>query len=390
MNSLFVIIPDKLSNLVIKGEIVSRYYNPGNLFDEVHIIMTNNDSVNPSDIQKTAGNAKLYIHNLPAGKKVFLGSLGWRPALLRKWAEEAVELAREIRPSLIRCHGNHLNIYVAYQIKKILKIPYIVSLHGNPDIDYFRGRLGRTWIEKIQGRAIEDVEIIGIKEADYIMPVYQSIIPYLKKHNIQKYSVVYNVVGYNCIVKKSYEINKLKVKAICVGRQESLQKDPTPIIDAVLDMPDISLLLIGNGDLHPPLIEKVKRENAEDRISFSSSMPNNEVLMQMHRADIFIYSSINYEISKGTMEAALTGLPVILNDREGDPSPELIGRQFILVNGSKESYKKALSKLIIDDQYRKQMGQLAYAYAQANWAPEKMEMKYVSIYRDIMKKNKGI
>ena len=56
---LLVIISDALSDLVKKGEITERYYNPGNLFDEVHILMTVTDKVKIEDVQKTAGTAKL-------------------------------------------------------------------------------------------------------------------------------------------------------------------------------------------------------------------------------------------------------------------------------------------------------------------------------------------
>ena len=113
---ILVIIPDRLSALIEKGEITARYYNPGNLFDEVHILMTNDDKPNLTDVQKTVGDAELYLHNLPAPS--FIKTFGWRPWLLKGWAKRAVDLARKIRPELIRCHGNHLNGYAAAMIKK--------------------------------------------------------------------------------------------------------------------------------------------------------------------------------------------------------------------------------------------------------------------------------
>jgi hypothetical protein len=41
---LMVIISDKLPDLVKKGEITPRYYNPAELFDEVHIVATNRET----------------------------------------------------------------------------------------------------------------------------------------------------------------------------------------------------------------------------------------------------------------------------------------------------------------------------------------------------------
>lgn len=381
---LMVIIPDHLSDLIKKGEVTSRYYNPGDLFKEVHLVLINDDQPDPAAVQKMVGSGKLYLYNLPVGRSLFYRSLGWRPWLLNGWSAPAVALARKILPSLIRCHGNHLNAYLASCIKKELNIPYVVSLHGNPDIDGYRGRLGTTWKKKLNGYAIEAVEIAAIKDADHLLPVYSPIVPYLERYHITKYTLVYNVIGYNCIKKSHYDIDKRNVKCLCIGRQQSSQKDPSSIIEAVIAMQNASLLLVGDGDLHESLVKRVLEANASERIRFIKSMPNSELLDQMNKFDIYIYSSVNFELSKTCIEAALTGMPVILNDRNGEPARELIGDHFLLVEGTKESYQKALMRLIQDDQYREQLGNRAYAHAQKHWAPAKMEAKVVEIYKSVM------
>ena len=63
-NRLLVIINDRLSDLVRKGEITPRYYNPGGLFDEVHIVLTNDDRPDPTQLQTTVGRAILFLHNI--------------------------------------------------------------------------------------------------------------------------------------------------------------------------------------------------------------------------------------------------------------------------------------------------------------------------------------
>ena len=45
---LMVLIPHALSDLVAKGEVTERYYNPGDLFREVHIVLTNDDRRPPA------------------------------------------------------------------------------------------------------------------------------------------------------------------------------------------------------------------------------------------------------------------------------------------------------------------------------------------------------
>jgi glycosyltransferase involved in cell wall biosynthesis len=380
---LFVVIPDRLSLLVSKGEVTPRYYNPGNLFREVHILMTNDDRPDPAGVQPMVGDAKLTIYNLPAGTDTFVRSFGWRPALLRGWAGPAVRLAKNSPPQLVRCHGNNLNAFAALEIKRALGVPYVVSLHGNPDVDYNRGRLGRTWQRRLAGVAIESVEIATIKNADFVVPVYSPIVPYLEKHGVRDYEIIYNAVDCDDVVKTDYAIRD-RVKAICVGRQESLQKDPSPIIEAVAELPSIDLTLIGDGDLHDGLRALAERLGVSDRVRFIRRMPNAQVLKEMAAADLYVYCSDNWEISKTCIEASLMGLPIILNRRRGGLAAELVGDHVLAVEQSAAGYREALETLMADERMRERLGRNAASLAHEHWHPAIMESRYAGIYRRLI------
>jgi glycosyltransferase involved in cell wall biosynthesis len=121
-------------------------------------------------------------------------------------------------------------------------------------------------------------------------------------------------------------------------------------------------------------------------VIFQPALPNEQVLELYAASDFMVYCSHNYEISKGCIEAALTGLPVILNDRGGDPASELVGGHFLLVEDSHKAYRDAMRGMIDDDAFRERIGRAARAHAVAHWAPERMEERVVAIYRDIMEK----
>jgi hypothetical protein len=84
MKRLMIIVPDRISDLIGKGEITERYYNPGDYFEEVHLVVTNDDRPDPASVQKTVGRARPFVHNLPDSRSMFLPSLGWRPT--RQWS----------------------------------------------------------------------------------------------------------------------------------------------------------------------------------------------------------------------------------------------------------------------------------------------------------------
>lgn len=383
LDTLMVIVEERLSPILKKGEIVPRYYNPGNLFRHVRIVIASEDDPDPGLVQPMVGDAELSISSFASGLPLFLRSAGWRPFLLRPWAAQIVRLAERVRPQLVRCHGNQWNAFAALEIKRRLGVPYVVSLHGNPDIDYFRGRRATTLKRKILGRAIEAVETLTVRHADFVIPVYSPIVPYLQKHKVERFEVVYNAVGYGIAPRASYAIDRARIEAVCVGRQQSQEKDPSPILDAMPHLPELHLTLVGGGDLHESLRQRATLLGVDGRVTFLENLPNADVLKLIERADLMVYCSHNFEISKGCIEAALAGLPVVVNNRGGAPAAELAQSPFVLVSGSAESYRAAIRRIIDDDAFREATGRAARRHAEAHWLPEQQERRVVEIYRTV-------
>jgi len=384
MNGLMVIVPDRISDLVRKGEITERYYNPGNLFSEVHIVMTNDDRPDPAALQKMVGDARLFLHNLPDSRKVFLPTLGWRPWLLGSWVRKALSLAQTVRPKLIRCHGALLNAFAAAAIKKKLGIPYVVSMHINPDEDV-RGRAS-GWVKRIVTWAQQDIERVGLLNADLVMPVYRPIVPYLRRLGVTRYDVCYNSLNPTYLRKKDdYRLHE-PVRVISVGRQFA-EKNPDNLIKAVAQFPNVRLTLVGDGLYHARLKHVAEQCNCGDRVEFIPSLPNDALCQELPEFDIFATQSEYWEISKSVLEPLLTGLPVVINRRRGEPVPELTDDICLLVENTTASYRQALERLIADNAYRERLGRTAYAHAQAHWSPAVTEAKFVAIYREVVEAN---
>lgn len=385
MKKLMVIIPDRLSALIKKGEITERYYNPGNLFDEVHIIMTNDDVINPNDIQNTAGDAKLFIYNIHTGMNLFIKSLGWRPFLLNPVAKEGIKLAEQINPDLIRCHGNHLNAFIAYKIHEKLKIPYVISFHINPDED-IRGKVN-SFKDFLLAYSTLSIEKISVKNAVKLMPVYTPILSYLKRIGAKdkQIKVCYNVLNPSNIIRKmDYKLSN-PIKLVSVGRQFK-DKDCSKIIKAVSRLENIQYTLYGDGAYHDRLKQLAKDLNIiNKKIFFVEALSNDELCKILPSYDVFITHTEYAEISKSVLEAQLSGLPMVLNKRHGAQVKELQGEHVILVNNDEDEYMKILKELISNNDKREQLGINAQKYAWDKWDPKKTELKYVNIYKKVMK-----
>ncbi|MBI9079539.1 MAG: glycosyltransferase family 4 protein [Pseudodesulfovibrio sp.] len=383
MSSLLVVIPDALSHLISKGEITPRYYNPGDLFDDVHVLMINNDRPDATMLKGLVGSANLHLHNLPIPPgRFFHKTLGWRPFLLRSWASEAVVLAKQIKPSLVRAYSNNLNGYVASEIKRVLGIPYLLSLHTRPDEN--RERWTQGWKSKVFANAMRSVEATSIENADVVLPVYESILRYTEQYKNPNIVVAYNAVSLQGITgKKNYALGT-PPRILTVGNL-MLGKCPDNLILALHHLERCQLDVIGKGEKAEYLKSLAQAEGLADRVNFISSKPNHAICSAMYEYDIFA-SHCDYDgIPKAVMEPMLAGLPVVVNRREGEQVPEYVdGKNLILVNNTPQGYASALQRLLGDDVLRKELGQGARMFARKCFDPEIAERKVVEISEKVI------
>jgi glycosyltransferase involved in cell wall biosynthesis len=388
MSRLLVCIPDRITDILVKGEFQPNYYNPGELFDEVHILMTNDDQPDLAALQRTVGRARLFTHNWPDDLSLVDRKHGWlTPFRLRAWAKGGVEIARKIAPQLVRCHGADWNTYLASRIKAALDVPYVVSLHINPDINPVRRIVGHslTVEQERHNRFYDYLERAALRHADLVMPVYRPILPYLDRIGVKRAEVCYNILNGEYLRQKAdYRLHD-PVRIISVGRVFE-RKNPKPIIDAVASLTrPATLTIVGDGSTRAELERYVHEQRLERVVTFRPAVPNDELCAMLPEFDLFAIHSEYWEISKSLLEALLTGLPCIVSRRRGDPVPELQGDFVRLVENTTAAYRAVLQELISDDDARAALGQRAYRQAQENWSPARTEAKMVAIYKSLMR-----
>lgn len=387
MISLLVIVSDHLSDLVNKGEITDRYYNPGELFDEVHILMINNDNPDKDALQKTVGRAKLHLHNLPLPSVIT--TFGWHPRMLKRWVASGIKVAEKIQPSLLRAYGNYFNGFLAAQISQQLKIPLATSLHINPDVD-IRGTVTwrSNWLVYLKYKRMIWFETETLKNSDIVLPVYESIRGYAIDHGAKQVKICYNVVNPVFLQrKKTYSLHS-PPKIISVGRQCDL-KNPDNLIRAVALIPGVELTLIGDGPYHEYLKHLAKKYKIQDRVIFYKGISNDQLCQILPDYDLFAIHNQGWGISKTVIEALLTGLPVVHNKRKGVASHEYNSRFMCLVENTVDGYRDALQKVLTDHTYRESIAQKGYSHAQTLWSPETTEAEYVKIYQDLLSGKKS-
>lgn len=381
MNSgvLLAIIPDRLSDIIRKGEFSIRYYNPGDVFSDVHLLATNDDVVDTATLQYTVGTARLVVHNLPFGRSRTERWTRWWPPTLDRWADRVVELARHIRPSLVRCYGSDVNTYAAFRIRQDLGVPYVVSIHTARDESPEPGTLGQRFVNALWER----VERRTLGGAARVMPVYRAVLPELHRLGVQRVEVAYNVLNPEHLRRKTdYRLHD-PVRILTVGRHVPFKR-PDALMRAVASLPSCHLTVVGDGPVHGELRALAASLGLGDRTLFRTSVTNDELCASLADYDIFAGHSDYCEIPKAVLEPLLTGLPVVMNRRTGAPVPEFQEDIMVLVENTSDAYGNALTKLIGDDSGRETLGRCAYCHAQAHWSPAIAEQHVARIYRDVM------
>jgi glycosyltransferase involved in cell wall biosynthesis len=374
---LLVIVPDRLSDLIAKGEMTPRYYNPGELFKEVHLVATNDDRPDVGILQKAVGNAKLVFHNLPTGPRHFPRTLGWQWPLIEPFLNEGVELAGRIRPGLVRTHNNFLEGVLASRIKAERGIPFVVSLHGVWDVDdrETASSILRAWFRA-------KLERVALESADAAIAVYAPIERYARAFGAKRVELIYNIVaGANISRKRTYDLSS-PPKLLTINRQLP-QKNPSNIIRAVAQM-DCHYTIVGDGQLHEELRSLAAELGCADRVEFIKAIPNAELCARLRDFDVMVSHCDYWGTSKTVIEGALAGLPIVINRHSEIEIAEYRGGWIVECENTADAYKAAIADLLADCQRRQTLGDLAFETARDRFDPAKMERRTVALYRELL------
>jgi glycosyltransferase involved in cell wall biosynthesis len=382
---LMVIVPDRLSGLVAKGEVTARYYNPGDVFDEVHLVLVNDDRPDPAKVQPMVGRARHVLHNLPDPRwQLFASTLGWRPFLLRRWARQAVDLAARVQPDLIRCHAAQLNAFAAAEIERRLGVPFVVSLHANPTLDFRCKVVGPASLaRRIVYHARERHARLALRRAVAVICVYEFIVPYARKVGARRIELIYNVVGLQPFERKHDYQRSHPAEIIAPGRQHP-DKNPEPLLRALAELDDSRCTLVGQGPLHERVKTLVDELGIADRVTLVPSMRNEELVASLHRYDVLVSVNDYGGVSKVELESALVGMPVITNTHPHEDLPEILGENCIVVEGTSDSYRDALRRVLDDDELRAGLGQRLRSSVD-QFHGNITEAQCASLYRELLR-----
>ena len=358
-----------------KGEIKDRYWNPGNIFDEVHVVTLADDDIEPEQVQAMAGRGRLYIY--PIGRP--------RPRNLLALRRRAVDTLRGVAPDIIRGHGPFLQGYYAVSAARRLSVPSFVSIHD--DISIYR----RFWTYG-DGYAKITAYQLGLKalgweryvytHADRLVPKYEAAGRLLRKSRYRdKVQVIYNSIYLERFQDTQPRLLPgERLRIINVGRQFS-GKDQRPLIQALRDV-DAELTLVGTGPLRGALEATAREAGVVGRVRFIDAVPNAQLPTIFADHHVFAMNILQPGISMTVMEAMALGFPIVINRPRWDVEPEVCGSCARVVTGA-SGFAAAFAEFLADPDLVARQGRLSRSTMET-YSGEEMERREVELITGLL------
>jgi len=348
---LLVIPNDPLYRYVTKGVLKARYFNPCDMFDEVHVLSLAERDEAVEAAQILAGRAKVQIHAV--GRP---GLRSW-PAVRRR----ALELARRIAPDLVRGYNPLLMGYLTVLCARAAGAVSVVSVHGDYSLARNVRIYGLRFLFSPRGLYQCAQHVLGYSRttltgADHVICAYKFPRLWVDHWRREGVSVIYNRVdleSFRPAENRPADLPRLRV--LNVGRQFE-GNDPTAIIQAVARDTRLELTLVGHGPYHERLITLAGKLGAAGRITFIPRVFHQDLPEVYRSHDVFAIARAHPGVCIPVLEAAASGLPVVINHPLWEPLPEVVGELAEVVDNSAAGYGAAFSRLFEDSAYRTRRG----------------------------------
>lgn len=265
------------------------------------------------------------------------------------------ELCKKNRYEFINTHFAVPTGPLGVWISKKYRIRNILSLHGGDIYDPTKKFSPHKWwiFRKCVSWVMENVSLVIAQSSN------------TRENAAHYYGFDENKIGiiplpYQKVVFKPIERNKIGMKEnnlylISVGRLVR-RKGYDFLLDVLAELPDVKLIIVGDGPERGNLEEKINALSIMDRVMLTGNISEELKFQYLSNSDIYVLSSVHEGFGIVLQEAMQVGLPIISTDYGGQIDLISDGENGILVKyGDKSAMAVAIGNLLSDRELRNVM-----------------------------------
>jgi glycosyltransferase involved in cell wall biosynthesis len=161
------------------------------------------------------------------------------------------------------------------------------------------------------------------------------------------------------------------------------QKGHRVLIEALKGLPDVSLVIVGDGPLRAALESMTREWGVADRVVFLGEV--SDVPAVLAKAELFVLTSFNEGLPLAVLEAMAAGLPVVATRVGGTPELVIPGENGVLVDPGDPIGTRAAIRMLLDDPHLAgRFGRRGHEIALEGFTHERMVHAVVGVYEELL------
>jgi glycosyltransferase involved in cell wall biosynthesis len=253
-------------------------------------------------------------------------------------------------------------------LARLMRTPYIVSLRGS-DVPGYSERFSLQYV------FLRPLLKHVWNQADAVIANSEGLRELARETADPGIEVIPNGVAVSNFSPRFEREGPLSV--LCVARLIR-RKGIGYLIDAVGDLENVTLTIVGEGEIEDELKTKVESQGLSSRVRFAGYVPHDDIHSYYEQADVFVLPSFNEGMSNTILEAMAAGLPILTTDTGG--TDELLnGNGFVIEKPESNAIREALIHYRDNDRDRVEHAKKSRALAE-NMSWTSVAEQYYSIY----------
>ena len=277
------------------------------------------------------------------------------------------QIVKEKKPDVVYCHFIIPTGIIAYLLKKLYGLPYVITSHGSdvPEYNPDRFKLIHSFVHPIWKKVISNSFRV-VSPSDYLGNLIKR--SYLET----RLSVIPNGFDY-----KRINPNRKKDKRILVSTRLFKRKGVQYFLDCLENIKtDWEIVITGEGPYKKELENKAKSLNLN--VKFAGWVEKDVLQDLLETSEVYIFTSSHENCPVALQEAMAAGCAIIASKYSG--TFEVIGDSGITVDPRDQNeFLLQLNKLLSDKELRDTLGKKARKRIETQYDWNTITDKYIQI-----------